>query len=288
MSLLFEIYGESTLTLYAVCDKEKLSFLVLGKQGNLYIDENGYKAFTSDNANNIVFYKGKNYDVFFDGDIVTFRDSRGFAYGLSFTKLENEEEGYTGEVIFNQYNPFDDSFCQTSYHQMYNEIDGKAPIYSYHTKEPTGVYLENKRSKNKIKFGLVPNSIQSYNMYTFDRDTIGYDRMLIHDYGLIKFLSTNKYSLERTGKIQKYIKCRFVFGDKFYDGWPFPSIHEKSEVLDLVRQKEFLISIPEEMIEFYNGYNYDLNNLRSVMNSFGKIHDKSECEMELTLKKSDE
>ena len=283
LELLYSVYGEEVVSVYAVCDKEDISFLVIGKLINLYIDKDGYRGFSADSNNNLLYYKGNEYDVYFD-DAVSFKDSKGFIYSLLFDKLESEEDGYTGEIIFNQYDVYNDCFCQTTYHQMYNVIDGKAPIYSYHTKEPCHVYIEDNRSEKKPKYGLIPKSVQSYNLYTFDRDSFYYDRMLIHDYGLTKFLSSNKYELERTGTIQKYIKCRFRFGDKYYDGWPFPNVYGKKEVLDMVEKRGFMIEVPPRMIEIYNGYDNDIHKISRIMKEYGMVEHKDDYEIELTLK----
>ena len=283
MELLYSIYGEEVVSVYAVCDKDEVCFIVIGKLINLYIDKKGYRGFTVDYNNNLLYYKSNEYDVYFD-DAISFKDSKGFIYSLSFNKLDYEEDGYTGEILFNQYDVINDCFCQTVYHQMYNVIEGKAPIYRYHAEEPYHVYIEDNRSKKKLKYGLVHPSIHSYNLYTFDRDTFNYDRMLIHDYGLTKFLSSNKYMLERSDKIQKYIKCRFRFGDKFYDGWPFPSVYSKKEVLDMVKERGFMVGVPSRMIEIYNGYDSDIYDISRIMKEFDKIKHDNDYEIELTLK----
>ena len=283
IKLLYSIYGKEVVSVYAVCDKEDISFIVIGKLINLYIDKNGYRGFTVDHDNNLLYYKYNDYDVYFD-DAVSFKDSKGFIYGLSFNKLDSLEDGYNGEVIFNQYDGVNDCLCQTTYHQMYNVIDGKAPIYSYHTKEPFHVYIEDNRNKKKFKYGIIPPSIQSFNLYTFDRDTFYYDRMLIHDYGLTKFLSSNRYELERTGTIRKYIKSRFVFGDKYYDGWPFPNVYGEKEVLDMIEKRGFKIEVPSKMIEIYNGYDGDISKIRKIMKEYKKYKHNGDYEIELTLK----
>ena len=48
----------------------------------------------------------------------------------------------------------------------------------------------------------------------------------------------------------------------------------------------FIIS--EEMIEFYNGYNYDFNNIKEIVKAFKQYEKKDDYEIELTLKKDEE
>ena len=56
-----------------------------------------------------------------------------------------------------------------------------------------------------------------------------------------------------------------MLGEKFYDGNLFLSVHSKEEVYEKLRKYDFEVSIPEEMIEVYNGYNREINDIKNLL-----------------------
>ncbi len=282
--LIHEIYGEKNILLYAVVDdKDYLSFLVVDGITCLYINNNGYKVFQIDKDCNLLRYSTKDYDVYLNGDMC-FVGKDKKEYRLSFLPLDEPDEEYTGEVLFNQYNPENDTFCQLAYHQMYYEYDGKAPIYSYHTKEPYGVYIEQHNSEDHDRsFGLIHPAIQNYNMYTFERGTIGYNNVLIRDHGLVNFLLNNSYQLERADKVKKYVKSAFMFNGQFHEAWPFCRFHDTSEVDSIIQQYGFLKEVPQELLNIYNDQDGMLKDIKDILEQLKEKEVRDECSIRLQL-----
>ena len=283
-NIINETYGEKDILLYAVVDdSSNLSFLSLDGNKCLYINNNGHRLFTIDKDCNLLLYYTDQYRIHLNGD-QCFVDKEDIEYRLGFMPLDEPDEDYTGEVLFNQYNPKTDTFCQLSYHQMYMEYDGYAPIYSYHTKEPCGVYIEEHNSKDHDRsFGLIHPAIKNYNMYTFERGTLGFSKVMIRDYGLLRFLMNNEYEIQRTDEVKKYVKSAFLFRGQYYEAWPFCRFHDIAEIDELIKQYGFHKEVPQEMIDVYNNQDSMLRDIRVILEQLKQQEIREDCSIKLRL-----
>ena len=287
--LIFDIFGEKSITLYACLDNyNNLGFIARDGVNYVYINNKGYRLFSVDLEYGLKAYSGKDYRAYFDSNgTIRYKKKKKNEYAISFLPLDGlDDEGYNGEVIFNQYHPDTDMLCQLTYPHMYNEFEGKPRIYSYHTKIPSSIYLEEENSKDHDKrFGIVNKHISNFTRYTFERYMIGYNLILVNEHGLFKTLFNDSYVLEREDKLRRFTKSRFVFNGQFEDLWPFCTLYKQEYINDLVRKNGFMLEVPEEILNINNGYDYMISDIREILEQIKNENLRQSCEMSFQLKR---
>ena len=283
----YDHFGVKPVDLYAgVEGQDYLCFLAICGIDGLLIDKRGCREFKVDLDYRLAEYIGKEYNAFFSrSGIQTFTDKKDNEFAISFDKLdEPDDEEYTGEITFVQYHPTEDVFCQLTYPQMYREQEGVSPIYSYHTKSPNSVFIkENSSTKPRKKFGLAGKDTQNYIRYTFDRDMAGYSKILFYEHGLLRTLFNSSYVLEKDDTLRRFVKNPIVFNGVYRNVWPFVDFYKEKDIEELVKKYGFLTEIPEELINFYNGYDRSLNDINSILGQLKGKKAREEHVMKLTL-----
>ena len=283
--LIYNLFGDKEVEVYACVDKSNsLAFLIKDGFNCYYVDSRNKRGFMIDENFNVKYFLGKDYEVYY-GPMVMFIGADKKEYNVDIIHLdEPDEEGYDGEVIFNQYDPNTDTFCQLTYPHMYWEMDGKANIYSYHTQNPASVYIRENHKNSKTKdYGLLGKKEQSYNRYTFERGMLGYSIILSSEYGFFSTLLNSSYALETNDKLSRFTKARAVFAGRYMDFWPLCSLYKQEEINQIVKDYGFLLSVPDEMLNTYNGHDIVLDNIKSILEQIQKEPVQKECVMKLKM-----
>lgn len=280
-------FGEKEITMYACVDEHNnLSFIVFDNLKGILINSQGHKSFTVDKNLELQLYKSANYNVMLGKNSTPiFLDDSNNEYSLRFEHLdEPDSEDYNGSVVFNQYHFKDDLYCQLTYPHMSRTIDGKPYIYSYHTKNPSIVYIEEESSKDHDRsFGLIGKKIKCYNRYSFNRGMIGYNLVLLNEHGLVDTILYDSYYLEREDPLRRFTKAQLVINGQYYDTWPFCSFYKPSDVEQMIEDYGFMVSIPEEMLNIYNNQDRNLSDLNSILEQLKEEELQKECAMRLKL-----
>ena len=248
-------YGDKQVEVYACLDAGKnMSFLVIGGTDGMYITPNGVNSFRVDNAKRLVSYSNKGYTAKFKYGNLSFNDQFDNEYTLDFGRLdEPEQEGYTGQVVFTQYKPKEDKFCQLTYPHMYCEENGFPRIYWYHTTSPNSVYIEDKYAKNKDRNKVfLGKNIQSYNRYSFKRGNPGYGLILANEHGLLNAILKGSYRLEKDDVLRRFTKAKIIFEEEYIDFWPLCDYYSVRDIEKLIIDNGFKVSVPEPLINIYN------------------------------------
>ncbi len=263
-----------------------LGFLILNGIDGLYADNFGYRQFTTDLDLNLMKYVSPNYEAFFpekDNPNYVANDKKEYTLGIE-PLDEIDDEGYTGEVYFNQYNPETDTFIQICYPQMFSEINGHARIYSYHTQVPSRFFLETERKyEHQRKFGLVSKHITNINSFVFERGEIGYTITVMNEHGVLNTLMNSTYAYEVEDKIKRFTKAAYVFNDEYKDLWPVCRLYTQEEVNQMIRDAGFMVSVPEEIINIYDGIDKYLGYIREVLSQLKEKELRDSTVMKLTL-----
>ena len=285
-NLLYSLFGTVEVDLFsAIDDGNNMSFIAKNGINGVYIDNNGYKAFKVDFDNNLKAYMGDNFSAYYteDGD-VSFVDREDNEYNVSIYPLDEEEEGYNGEVIFKQYHPKEDVFCQLTYQHNYYEMSGKPKIYTYHTKHPNSVYIEKENNKNHDRsFGLIDRHIKSFNRFSFERGMIGYNLILVNEHGLFNTLLNNSYYLERDDTLKRFTKSSIVINGQYRDLWPLCTFYKPEEIESIVKKYGFKLEVPNEILNIYDGFDRSLNNIIVLLDQIRQKEVMDECGIKLQL-----
>jgi len=270
--LIYEHFGLNSVNIYLLLNEiNELAFLVEEDNKFLYITEHGYKSFITDEHLNIKYLKDKDLEIYYDS-ITAFVDKDKNEYSIEFYPLdEPDSEGYTGEVIFNQYHPSTDTLCRLTYQQMYRD-DGNNYIYTYHTRKPNFFYIEEENSKNHdTKLGIIHPKVHMYGRTVFDRYSLGYNMLLVNRYGISAFLNQNSRELEYQESLEVFTQAKFIsFAGYARDLWPLCRLYQREELEKYLEENNFKTSIPIEMIDYYNKEDNDLKNIRIILEEIPK------------------
>lgn len=290
MGLLYNIFGDKDINLYAVLDDDVLSFLARVEQNCVYIAGNKSPLyFNIDELGNIVSTYLEPYTVCF-GDELFLIDSKKNQHFLNIHQLgEPDDEGYTGLISYKQYDEENDVMCEINFQQMFRERDGKCPIYHFHTNEIDSVYIDEKyKFSPKYGRGILPKRAKYYSKIAFCDDEVGYTLVSINENGLINTLKNGAYELLREPRAVRYVKTSYIdiFGN-FGDTWPFAKQLKEKDMRKLIEDYGFTSTIPRVLIDIYNGDNFDVNLLQKLALEMKKVEEKDtslNSRMRLTLK----
>lgn len=273
IELLYEIFGEKTIGLFAVLVDNELGFV--GRDGGncVYIHKNGYNHFTlKENEEIGAIRKGK-LEMYF-GDDVYFVDENKIEQHLELCSFaEPDPDDYDGCVSYTQYNPKNDTSCEIRYQHMYREIGGRPIIYSFHTQKIDCLYInEEYTKKSKPRRGILPKRAKYYTKVEFDDREIGYKITGIREYGLMNFLERGPYELQMESNVIRYAKTQFIDSEGNYrDIWPLGEQLKTEEIIDLIGSYGFHTSIPEELIEIYNGRDDLINAILEIVQGMKEV-----------------
>ena len=286
-NLIYRFFQDKEVEVYACMERsDNLSFLILNGVNGVYVNSSGYRPFVMDLDLNVLKYVSDNYDAFFkEGLNPKYIDGDKHEYALEILSLdEPDEEGYTGEVLFNQYNPQTDTFLQIGYPHMFYEVDGFAKIYSYHTNIPGRFYMESDSKNNhERKFGPISKHISSYNSIVYERDMLGYTMMVMNEHGVINTLLNGTYAYEYEDKLRRFTKAAYMLNGEYKDFWPLCKLYRQEEINQMIKEAGFLISVPEEIIDIYDNTDRYLADIRDILRQIKEKELRDACGMKLTL-----
>lgn len=264
--LLYELYGEKTIGLFAIMVDGQLGFI--GRYGAecVYIHKDGYTCFTLNQNEEIGALKKDGLEVYF-GDSVYFVDSNKIEHYIDLVpSAEMDDQGYDGYVTYKQYNPNNDTLCEIRYQHMYREMDGKPIIYGYHTKKMDCVYIDEEFStKSRPSIGFLPKRAKYYSKVEFDDDMVGSKWVAIKEYGLMNFLLNGTYQLQIEKTAIRYVKTKYLGLDgNSHDFWPFGEQIKEEDMAAFVQSYGFQTEVPLQMIEIYNGRDSSVNELQQI------------------------
>lgn len=273
MGHVYEYFGEKEVIIYAVLDEDNINFIVCDGPNCLYI-KNYYKhyeiiPFQLKEDKSIGMIKlGSNF-FYYNNDGTTYMvDESKKEHLIGTKKLSHKDpDGYDGFVYYVQYNPENDALCDMRYQQMYREVDGHTPIYSFHTKKIDVLSIDEQSSKNGYdKRGLLPRTAKYYTKYEFNSEEMGYTLSTIRDYGLMSVILNGAYNLQKSNYITRYVKTAYVNKKGNYvDFWPFARQLTTEELNEIIKSYGFATSIPDAYLDFYNGTNPIANEVQSLV-----------------------
>lgn len=294
MELLYNIYGEEEINVYATLEDKKLGFVARVGQNCVFINHMGeYTLFTVDENGELLSVRRDGYNVCFN-DKTYFVDSDGKEYLVEIGPYpEPDEEGYDGCVIYKQYDNKTDVMCELRYQHNIRNINGRIPIYSFHLKELDTVYIDERYNATKgYRPGLLPRRAKYFTKVAYEEGSFGYDLMAINDYGLFEFLMKGSYALHLEHRAVRYVKSCFMTSDYRYgDTWPFARQFSAEDIEKVIEQYGFSKEIPQLMIDVHNGNDKVVSEIEGLVKEMARVEgilDKEEnSNMRLTLKISE-
>lgn len=295
MELLYNIFGEEDIELFATLDEtKKLGFIGRVRQNCVFINYKGeYTLFTLDEENKLLSVRENGYNVCF-GEKTYLVDDNGVEHLVDIGPYpEIDEEGYDGCVIYKQYNPNSDVMCELRFQHNIRHVGDVIPIYYYHLKEIDTVYIDEKYNATPgYRAGLLPRRAKYFSKVAYEEGSIGYDLMAINDYGLLAFLLKGSYQLHREERPVRYVKSRYITREGNYgDTWPFAKQYTIDDIEALLKEYGFNKEIPSFMLDIHNQNDSTIKMIAGLVDEMNRVNgllDKPEnSNMRLTLKISE-
>lgn len=267
IELLYQIYGAKTIALFAVFVDDKLCFVARDGANCVYIHGEGYNHFTINENDELGALRKDDIEIFF-GDDLYFVDANKIEHHVELIQLPLPDDmDYDGCVAYKQYNPSNDTMCEIRYQHMYNESNGRARIYGYHTQKIDCLYIDEEyTNKPKLGRGILPNRSKYYAKVEFDEDMIGYNWIGIREYGLINFLQKGPYQLQMAPTMVRYARTKYIGSDgNYHDFWPLGEQLKPEELKELISSYGFNTELPWQMIEIYNGNDRLVNTVSLIV-----------------------
>ncbi len=273
IELLYEIYGPTTIGLFAVLVDGNLGFVGRNGVDCVYIHKDGYNNFTLTQDEELGAIRTSGFEVFF-GDDIYFVDKNNIECHVDLLRLsEPDQDDYDGCVSYKQYNPSNDTLCEIRYQHMYREMDGRPIIYGYHTKKIDCLYIDEDYSKKKMPSkGIIPKRSKYYSKMEFDVEELGYKLALLKEYGLIDMFSDNLCNPPIERNLIRYIQTKYIDANGCYhDFWPLGEQLKIEDLNNLIKSYGFRTELPWEMIEIYNDRDRLVNNIREIVKEMKTI-----------------
>lgn len=274
LGLIYEIFGEKDVVVFATLDNDKKMGFVARVGGDcVYINDKGeYTLFALDTNEELDRIRIDGYLAFMDD--LYFTDENNKEYRLQMMPLQTPDiDGFDGYISFKQYDPKTDTFCEINYQQMYREVDGRTPIYGVRTQEIDAVYIDEKYKKSRgyLRGLPLPKRAKYYTKVAYENGEMGYDWIMIKDYGLAEFKANRNLITSRSKEV-RYVKSSFVRFDGGYgDFWPFADQIKREEIDKIIQSYGFLSEVPSVFIDIYNGYNYTLRQVNEIITEMKRI-----------------
>lgn len=266
MELVYQLFGEKDVTVFATLDEKDLGFIVRAEERCVFINNKGeYTLFTVDENDDLYAVGKKDYTVVFSDSLCFVSQDKESSLAIK-PLAKPDEDDYDGMVRFLQYDKKNDVMCEIDYQQMYREHNGFAPIYSFHTKRIDRVYIDEKFEKKKERPGLLPRRAKYFSKMMFKEGELGYDICALKEFGLVEFLSKGPYQLVRDNEIVRYSKTYAIdFSGVYRDPWPFGKDYTEDDIKALIQQFGFESEIPEEFLTIYNGGDRTIQTIKEVV-----------------------
>lgn len=277
MQLLYDIYGDTDIQVFATLDENKLGFIARVGNYCTFINHRGeYTLFTVTDEDELSTIYKKPYTINFDGGAFLVDDNR-VEHILDFNQRPYpDEEGYDGLVTYKQYDIDRDIMCEMNFQQMYREDkNGIAPVYTYHTKEIDTLFIDEdyeKRGAGSLKVGPIPKKSYYYSKVKYNSEELGYKLMAIADYGLAEYLSKGPYELMRDQTVVRYSRItRVKFNGEFGDRWPLGEQISPCDLDKKIEEYGFSREIPPLLLSIHNGYEKCIDEMAHLCSEMARV-----------------
>ncbi len=244
-----------------------------------YLSDEGLvncQMFTVDENYNVVQVGYDSFEIaFVDNQVVaSSRDEKQFSY-LTVEKRPNgnDREGFNGLIVYAQFNAETDKRVVIGYPQMY--LGEKTRIYPARLEKPLTIKFDKKVMVSQAKGKEAP--AKTYIRHTFDYSDNPklFSIVTIKDFGLEAILKQNPVALQKGDRVTRYFKMLFQNKDGLaVTGFPLCSQYSQEEINTMIENNGFRASVPQILVDIYNGDDYTLRLCQEVATLMKKVsHD---------------
>lgn len=280
----YERLGTTDITAYAALNDEKnLNLILRANNQCIYLVNDGEKLisyyFTMNDENELDCYLTNDYEVYVREDSLVFVD-RENANQLSVNLIKRETsdpEGFDGFVSYVQYNTDSDLHVEMQIPHMFRTVNNMPHIYTYNLNKIESIFIDKKFSKKKpMKFGI-PINKEYFTRFELDFDTIGYSEQKYKDILL-------KGSFDDGRSVVKYYRIKLIDLDGNYvTFFPLGIDYTEEEILNRVAGYGFSKTVPDSIIEIYNGNDSIFEEIKEICSQIKQVEDKKVVDYKLIM-----
>lgn len=275
-----DTFGDKKVTFYSYMADDKLGFIIMSIGKGLLINSNGENIKFKNSMtghlrqiekNDYIIRPRIEYDLGDDYSTksdVSLIDMNGNESSLMILPSYNDEN-YKNRVCFVQSNKDNSMTCEINYDYMADDNI----IYPGLLNRIESVHLiKDLNSKGfPTRVGLLSKRLMVYSRRELDCDTLNYSFVSFNEHGILKTLMNGSYNLYKTNYIVRYCKMGMSLDKTLVElPWPISSYKKEEDIIKLVSDYGFMVTIPKELIDVYNNQDQDIVLLQEFLDKRDK------------------
>ena len=195
---------------------------------------------------------------------------------LSIVNCGDDEDPYRGFVTYTQFNPDFDVECSLRFkHRSMLVKEGRERIYPYHLKDADYISVDEETKEHPFDHGFLGKKHKYFAKMNLGCDSYDYDLVAIKEFGLGEFIHKGAYSLLRDSEITRYSRGIYLDrSDCFRCVWPFGYPYKREDIIKIIESYAFSPSVPDELLDVYNGDNALLMRIRRALKDVKVLEDE--------------
>ena len=251
--------------------KSEQSERVVYKSGDFFalfyfVDEEiYYNMFIVNENGNVVAASFEEFNVLKPSSLITIEHEESMIETVDLLKSDMgpKFDGYDGIFQYSQYNNVTDEQLILYFQHMIRE-DGK--VFEQHLVNPYLIVFQRNLSNGKIKSTTyAKNEIDSY------KSKSNYDLLTIQEYGLVEFLKSGSYALQKEDKVVRYHKVLMETQNTLVTAFPFTAGSKIEEMNAMIEAKGFKHDVPDYAVRLWNGTYEELNYYQEIADLFNGL-----------------
>ena len=195
---------------------------------------------------------------------------------------EDDPDGYNGYAIYVQYNNQTDTRLMMIYQHMFHP---NKRVFKYHLNNPSFIIVD----KNIVSDVKHKKERFVRKDFKYAKDPIAYNIATMKEHGVFKTLMNGAININCGADFSRYYHIFRETANEIRITFPFGSQYSLEELNKYIRELGFNTSVPDEIVDFYNGDNRDFKEIYMVADYLRKLYEYTSSMMkQLKMEKSDQ
>lgn len=217
---------------------------------------NTFAYFDEENKIDVFFYD--NFNLLKQEQLWILTDSHNIQHSLNFFPIPPVMDNFNGQVVYVQHNPFTNLLISMYYNHMYQDENSKISTFALH--DPWKIIMA-KTNGLKTKKTYILRDVA----YT---KTGEYNLLTLKQFGLVKFLQSSAFDLQRQDNLRNYYRVFFPWdGNYALNLFPLTKTYTEKEMMAKINSLGFSMQVNPTLIRIFNQDYEPLQNYQMLLNA---------------------
>ncbi len=176
-----------------------------------------------------------------------------------------DPDGYDGYATYVQYDRQKDVRVMMIFQHM---VKPENRVYGYHLNNPAFVLIDRNINKGRYKRERFVKK-----RFNYEENPISYTLATMKDNGIFNTLNEGAVNINMMAEFNRYYRIIRETDTEIKIGFPFGRQYTLEEINAYVQKMGFNTSVPEEIIEFFNGDNREFKEVFMVSDYLRKLYE---------------